>query len=28
MITEKQIQKAVRDAPTSGKGAIELRDDG
>jgi integrase len=28
MITEKQIQKAVREAPTSGKGAIELRDDG
>jgi len=28
MITEKQIQKALRNAPASGKGAIELRDHG
>ncbi len=28
MITEKQIQKALRNAPASGKGAIELRDYG
>jgi len=28
MITDKKIQKAVHEAPTSGKGAIELRDDG
>ena len=28
MITEKQVQKALRDAPASGKGAIELRDHG
>jgi integrase len=28
MITEKQIRKALRNAPASGKGAIELRDHG
>src|SRR5258706_13542212 len=28
MITEKQTQKIIREAPASGKKAIELRDDG